>query len=377
MDLAMDDFEVSSDATTRKEKAAEGAIVGARTLSRSTVVGIVGAVAFLIGLVGWQAVVNAHPSALELTESAQWGLLVGMFFFFEAFGSGALIVGAVKRSAAAVLVGVAGVAGACVMVLMDLYHPAVAWRLFLAPNITSPMFLDVLFSSLALVFGILLMVGLVKKMNGLVRVMAPASVVVAVLFPLGTGWLCTTLPGQLGWNTFEMASFFLGVGVCAGATMCFFAMDHGRQVLIGFLAALVVVNLAEVGFVAYGNAESLDLLTMREVLFGKLAPLFWTGFVGLSVLPLALSLVKSVDVRIAAGLGVAGVAVAKYLFAIKGNLFPYLSLDGISVQLIDTASGYPVMSYAPAVGEWVACIGAIGFVVAVVAFLWNFAAKKA
>lgn len=373
MDLAMDDFEVSSDATNRKEKVATGAAAGKRALSRSQIVGIAGAAVFLIGLVGWQAVVNAHPSALELTESAQWGLLVGMFFFFEAFGSGALIVGALKRSASAVLVGVAGVAGACVMVLMDLYHPAVAWRLFLAPNITSPMFLDVLFSSLALVFGILLMVGLVKKMDGLVRVMAPAAIVVAVLFPLGTGWLCTTLPGQLGWNTFEMASFFLGVGVCAGATMCFFAMEHGRQVLIGFLAALVVVNLAEAGFVAYGNAESLDLLTMREVLFGKLAPLFWVCFAALTALPLVLLLVKSVDARIAAGAAVAGVAVAKYLFAIKGNLFPYLSLDGVSVQLIGIASGYPVMSYAPSWGEWLACIGAVGFVVAVVAFLWNVA----
>lgn len=365
MEMAMDDFEAAPQAEAKTGEAA------GRSLSKLTIVGIAGAVVFLVGLLGWQSVVNAHPSALELTESAQWGLLVGMFFFFEAFGSGALIVGALKKSAAAALVGVAGIAGACVMILMDLYHPAAAWRLFLSPNITSPMFLDVLFSSLALVFGALLIVGLVRKMDGLVRVMAPATAVVAVLFPLGTGWLCTTLPGQLGWSTFEMASFLLGVGVCAAAVMCFFSMEHGRQMLVGFLAALVVVNFAEVGFVVYGNAESLDLLTMREVLFGRLAPLFWLGFLALMVLPLVLSLVKGVDVRIAAGLGVAGVAAAKYLFAVKGNLFPYLSLDGVSVQLIGTASGYPVMSYAPALGEWVACIGAVGFVVAVVALLWN------
>ena len=55
----------------------------------SRTVGIVGLVLFVIGIVGWQGVVHSAPDALELTESAQWGLLVGMFSFFEALGPAA------------------------------------------------------------------------------------------------------------------------------------------------------------------------------------------------------------------------------------------------------------------------------------------------
>ena len=183
--------------------------------AHSRTVGIVGLVLFVIGIVGWQGVVHSAPDALELTESAQWGLLVGMFFFFEALGSGCLIVGALKKHAGMLTVGVAGIVGACVMILMDLYHPEAAWRLFLAPNVGSPMFLDVLFSTLCIVFGILLVVALSKGIDRLAKAMVPAVVVVAALFPLGTAWLCTTLPGQLGWSTLELASFFLGAGVCA------------------------------------------------------------------------------------------------------------------------------------------------------------------
>lgn len=333
----------------------------------SRTVGIVGLVLFVIGIVGWQGVVHSAPDALELTESAQWGLLVGMFFFFEALGSGCLIVGALKKHAGMLTVGVAGIVGACVMILMDLYHPEAAWRLFLAPNVGSPMFLDVLFSTLCIVFGILLVVALSKGIDRLAKAMAPAVVVVAALFPLGTAWLCTTLPGQLGWSTLELASFFLGAGVCAGASTCFFKMREGRALLVAFLAGLLILNIAEVGFLIYGTAESLDQLTMREVVMGKLAPLFWTSVVAFMAIPLVLALLKKVDVRIAAALGVIGVACSKYLFAIKGNLFPYLSLDNVSVQLLDTASGYPVMSYIPGFNEWLACIGAIGLVVAMVA----------
>lgn len=331
------------------------------------IVGLVGLVLFVVGIVGWQGIVHSPPSALELTESAQWGLLVGMFFFFEAVGSGCLIAGAVKKHLGLLVVGVAGIIGACVMVLMDLFHPAAAWRLFFAPNIGSPMFLDVLFSTLCIVFGILLVVAMRRSMGGLERVMRPAVIVVAVLFPLGTAWLCTTLPGQLGWSTIELVSFFLGAGVCAGAGMCFFGMHEGRGLLLAFLAGLLVVNVAEVGFLAYGTSESLDQLTMREVVAGKLAPLFWTTVVAFMALPLVLTLFKKVDVRIAAALGVAGVACSKYLFAVKGNLFPYLSLENVNVQLLDMASGYPVMSYFPGLNEWLACVGTIGLVVAMVA----------
>ena len=144
-------------------------------------------------------------------------------------------------------------------------------------------------------------------------------------------------------------------------------MREGRALLVAFLAGLLILNIAEVGFLIYGTAESLDQLTMREVVMGKLAPLFWTSVVAFMAIPLVLALLKKVDVRIAAALGVIGVACSKYLFAIKGNLFPYLSLDNVSVQLLDTASGYPVMSYIPGFNEWLACIGAIGLVVAMVA----------
>ena len=339
-------------------------------MTKGRIIGIVGLILFAAGIVGWLGVINGSPDTIELTESAQWGLLVGMFFFFEALGSGFLIVGALKKSPTALLVGVAGIVGACVMILMDLYHPTAAWRLFLAPNIWSPMFLDLLVSALCIVFGVALIAAWKRGAEAPARVLRPAVVVVSVLFPLGTAWLCTTLPGQLGWSTLELVSFFLAVGVSAAAALCFLRMDGGRELLIAFLAATLVVTVAEAGFLVYGTDGRLELLTMHEVVTGKLAPLFWIMTIAFVLLPLALGFFKKVDVRIPAALGVAGIALSKYLFAIKGNLFPYLSLDNVSVQLLSTASGYPVTSYAPHFNEWLACAGAIGLVVAVVALLY-------
>lgn len=339
-------------------------------MTKGRIVGIVGLALFAAGIVGWMGVINSSPDAIELTESAQWGLLVGMFFFFEAVGSGFLIVGALKQSPIALLVGVAGIVGACAMILMDLYHPAAAWRLFFAPNVASPMFLDVLFSALCIAFGVALIAALKKGVGAVVLGLRAAVVIVSVLFPLGTAWLCTTLPGQLGWSTLELVSFFLAVGVSAAAALCFLRMDKGREMLIAFLAATLVVAIAEAGFLLYGTDELLESLTMREVVAGKLAPLFWVATIGFVLLPLALAFVERVDVRVPAAIGVAGIALSKYLFAVKGNLFPYLSLDNVSVQLLGTASGYPVTSYQPHFNEWLACIGAIGLVVAAVALLY-------
>lgn len=331
--------------------------------------GIVGVVLFVIGIFGWISILQSGPEMIELTESAQWGLLVSMFFFFEALGSGCLIVGALKEHAPCTLMGVASIMGACVMILMDLYHPVAAWRLFLAPNLTTPMFLDVLFSALCIVFGIVYLVALVKKNASLVKVMGALVIVVAILFPLGTSWLCTTLPGQLGWSTIDIASFFIAVGVCAGAAMAFFKIDHANEVLIGFLAATFVLLIAQLGLVNYGTDTATEWQVMREVVAGKLAPLFWTIAIAFTLVPLILCLVKKGRIEVAAALAVAGVACDKYLFAVRGNLFPYLILPDVKVQLLSYASGYPAMSYFPHLPEWLACIGAIGFVIAVVAFV--------
>ena len=206
-------------------------------MKRGRIVGAAGLVLFAAGIVGWLGVINGSPDTIELTESAQWGLLVGMFFFFEALGSGFLIVGALKKSPTALLVGVAGIVGACVMILMDLYHPAAAWRLFLAPNIGSPMFLDVLFSALCIVFGVALIAAWKKGAEAPARVLRPAVVVASVLFPLGTAWLCTTLPGQLGWSTLELVSFFLAVGVSAAAALC--CLPDKSRLVVAFKTAAV------------------------------------------------------------------------------------------------------------------------------------------
>lgn len=333
---------------------------------RGKIAGIVGLALFIIGIFGWLSVINEGPSAIELTESAQWGLLVGMFFFFEALGVGLLVVAAIKKHVPMLVCGVAAIIGSCVVILMDLYHPALAWRLLLAARVTSPMFLDVLFSSLCIIFGAALAIVLSKGKGGMVvKVLQILTVLVAVFFPLGTTQLCLTLTGQTGWSTFDFAEFFAGAAACGAAGMCFFDMKHGRKALLAMLAVLLVLALGQAGFLLYGTDAMHSTLTAREVVTGKYAPLFWTTNIVFVALPMALCLVKKVDVRIAAGLTVAGVACAKYLFAIKGNIFPYMHLDNVQVQLLNYASGMPVTNYMPNMGEWVAAIGVIGLVVAI------------
>ena len=342
------------------------------------IAGIVGLAACIVGAVGWWGAVHSSPDVLELTESAQWGLLVGMFFFFEAFGSGFLLVGALRRHAGAALVGVAGIMGACIMVLMDLYHPIAAWRLFLMPNVGSPMFLDVLFSALCIVFGGMLVVALRKDMPGLVRVARVLTAVVAVLFPLGTAWLCTTLPGQMGWSVLELAAFFVAVGVCAGGAMVVFRMEKGRAFFVAALVGMLILGAADCGFLLYGTDESLSLLTLREVILGSYAPLFWGTQALLLAALVCAGFSHKVDGRVAVGMGLIGVALSKYLFAVKGNLFPYLSLPDIEVQLLNASSlGYPMTSYFPHASEWLACIGVVGLVAAIVAWALPCAKERA
>lgn len=337
-------------------------------LGKTRAIGIAGVILFVLGVFGWQGLLHGGPDMLELTESAQWGLLVAMFFFFEALGSGFLLVGALRGHVGSLVVGVAGVLAACVIILMDLYHPVAGWRLFLAPNVGSPMFLDMLFSALCIIFGVFCIVLLRGKSKALSHACRVVVGVLSILFPLGTSWLCTTLPGQWGWSPLEVASFFTAVAVCAGAAATVFKMERGRVALCVALAISFLFIVADAGFLLYGEDTATTSLVNREVVIGRYAPLFWITTLAFVAVPAVLALCKRVDGRIVAAVAVLGVALSKYLFAVKGNLFPYVMMPDVKVQLLGTASGLPVSGYVPCLNEWVALVGGIGLFVAIVAF---------
>ena len=292
----------------------------------------------------------------NLTQDSPWGLYVAFFFFFEALASGCMLFAALfdndDRPTLLAIGAVSGMA-AGVVILRDVGNVLNSWRLFVSPNLQAPMFLDVVFLTLLLVLGIVLLVLTLKGSTAGTKPLAIALAVVAIAFPLGSSWLCVTEAGRVGWNSsFEMI-FFIYEAVMAGVVVM--ALLHREEKWMKaagwMLIAAAVMILMEVGLGLYSTGhEHLPLLTMAT---GAYAPLFWVQLVCGFALPGVMFLMGASP--LAAGcIGFAGIALQKLVFMLQGNLYPALKLG-------DTTVSY---DYLPSVGEWGICIAAVAVVAA-------------
>jgi molybdopterin-containing oxidoreductase family membrane subunit len=331
--------------------------------SRSKTLLLAGVILFVIGVAAWLVI---PESATNLSNYMPWGLYIAVFLLFESIAAGALFFGAWQKKAPVVGVGLAAALATGLAISFDLGSPLVAWRLLFTPNLQAPMILDVWFLGLNIIFGILLLIALRTGKAGLAKISAVGLQIVAVLLPLGTAWLFTTLPGKSAWGSSLEIAVFLVQAVLAGLLILQLFKAGNRQVVVGALLAVVFLNVAEAGLVFYGTGA--EVLAMRALVFGSYAPLFWGILLIGFVLPLFLW-VKNIAPSISVALVLVGIACSKYLYMIKGNLYPFVSSLGEDIvapltPVLTQNNGLVAVSYTPSIAELTVCLGAFGLALA-------------
>ena len=223
-------------------------------MNKNVVLGV-GAVCLVLLAMGLFALVQQYSfveGVTSITSYVPWGLYISLFLFFEAAGAGALLLAAVGKPAMVsrlklAVVGVIFSACAGLAILPDLGRPLGMWRLFFAPNIASPLLLDVWLLSATLVFGVLLIVGLRLAKPALAKAASIGTGVFAVLLVLGTAIMFCSIPGKIGWeSTAEIGISLVQMVIagCAVALLLDAVTGTARNVSSKLAGALLVANAA-------------------------------------------------------------------------------------------------------------------------------------
>ena len=353
-------------------------------MKKSIVVGIVVACVVLIGLgmFGLSQEYAGVRGATAITSYIPWGLYIALFLFFEATGAGALLfaaLGKLERTTRLKLAVAGVVCAACagLSILPDLGRPLGMWRLFFAPNVTSPLLLDVWLLCATLVFGLVLIIGLRADKAMLAKVGSIGSALFAVLLPLGTAVMFCSIPGKLGWESTAEIGITLVQVVLAGVALVLLmkgAAEGPTRTLSKAAVALIVANAA----IMLGEAlllfyrDDFALSSLEAVMFGTYAPLFWLqGIVGMAAPALMLALRKAPS--LAAGLALAGILVGKFVYVVRGSIYPtYAELsEGAFIPMLQPSTGPQMIpTYIPTLNEWlvVAAAGALAVLLLTVAY---------
>ena len=354
-------------------------------MNKSVFLGV-GAVCLVLLALGVFALVQQYSfieGITNITSYVPWGLYISLFLFFEAVGAGALLLAAVGKPAMfsrlkLAVVGVVCSACAGLAILPDLGRPLGMWRLFLAPNMASPLLLDVWLLSATLVFGVLLIVGLRFAKPGLAKVASIGAGVFSVLLVLGTAIMFCSIPGKLGWESpaeIAISLVQMAVAGCAIALLLGAVTGAARNVIVKLAGALLIANaavmLGEGMLLVYRN--DFVLRTFEAVMFGSYAWIFWTHVVAGIVVPAALLLLDK-GVTVAAGLALAGVLLSKFVYVVRGSIYPTYGeiSEGLFIPFLQPSTGPQMVNvYVPSVSEFMVAGAVVGLAVLLVMVAFN------
>lgn len=236
-------------------------------------------------------------------------------------------------------------------ILPDLGRPLGMWRLFFAPNVASPLLLDVRLLFGALAFGMLLVIGLRFAKAVLAKVGAVGSAVFAVLLPLGTAVMFCSVPGKLGWESTAEIGIALVQVLLAGVAVVLLTKGVADRVGDKLSKAAVALIAGEAMLLLYRG--DFALMSMQAVMFGTYAPLFWLQIiVGLAV-PAVMLALRKVPV-VAAGLALLGIFLSKYVYVIRGSIYPTYSelSEGLYIPTLQHMPGPQMIpAYLPTMNE--------------------------
>jgi Ni/Fe-hydrogenase subunit HybB-like protein len=351
-------------------------------INKPIIVNIVCAVLIVIGIYFWSRGYTGKPDATNMDQYTPWGWYIALFLFFEAVGAGALFIAAINKDAKCrlqlAMAGTVCILGAGLAIMLDLGGLLPIWRLFFAPNITSPILWDVWFVLLSTIFGIGLIQSLSKGNEP--KTIAALAAIVSVLLPIGTAILFVSLPGRIGWGSSLEVAGFLAQAALAG--VCFLILFSLKDYIkiskwaAGLFLITLILAIVEICVALYqSSVESLPLITLMT---GEYAVLFWLWIIAGLVIPLVLSF-KAKYPALTAGLGLFGILAGKFLFTVKGNLYPFLRAgEGVKIDLLNNGlEGYqkaPV--YVPGIEEFLVGLAVFAFIFVAYNLLNNIFTKE-
>jgi molybdopterin-containing oxidoreductase family membrane subunit len=256
-------------------------------------------------LIGFGSFIHQWTQGLGVTglsNTITWGLYIVAFMFLVGISAGGLIVVAGAEligserfehvNRLAVVCSVAAVATAAGTILPDLGRPQQAWKMIVQPHLTSPLVWDMGVLSVYLVIGVidLWILTRVPVPPRALRIMAIASLPVAILVHSVTAWIFGLLVARPFWNTPLLAPLFISSALVSGTALVLATgwvveritsfrvtapvYEGLRRLLLWFVAADAFLLFTEVmtTFVS-GDPEHRDQLDI--LLTGRLAPVFW------------------------------------------------------------------------------------------------------
>jgi dimethyl sulfoxide reductase membrane subunit len=245
-----------------------------------------------------------------LTNAVTWGLYIVVFMFLVGISAGGLIVVAAAEligshrleelNKLAVIVSGTAIAAAAVSIIPDLGRPQMAWQMIVSPQLMSPLVWDMLVITVYLSIAAIDLWILTRPepMPKALRVMAIASLPVAVLVHSVTAWIFGFLVARPFWNTAILAPLFISSALVSGTALVLVVAWTVRQVsswrppshvfedlaklLVWFVAVDFFLLMAEL-ITAYTSQTDYHLAPLEMLFGGRLAPLFWAQ-IGLGVL---------------------------------------------------------------------------------------------
>lgn len=279
------------------------AVPGGRRLSPAHTWYAVLAAGLAVGAAAFAYQWSQGLGATGLSNSISWGMYIIAFMFLVGISAGGLIVVAGSelvgshRFAAlnrlAVICSATAVITAGVALLPDVGRPQLLWKMVVQGNPTSPLIWDMLVIAAYLTIAVIDLWILTRPepRPRALRTMAMVTLPVAVLVHSVTAWIFGLVVARPWWNTALLAPLFISSALVSGTALVVVVARIVQRTTAWRVPASVLPDLGRLlaWFVAVDGfllgAELLTAYTSREpdhveqldvVLFGRLAPLFWT-----------------------------------------------------------------------------------------------------
>lgn len=324
-----------------------------------------------------------------LSNTVTWGLYIAGFMFLVGVSAGGLIVVAGSElvgsrrleslNRVAVIVSGTAVAMAAASIFPDLGRPQLAWKMILGPNLTSPLVWDMVVITVYLGIAAtdLWILTRPRPMHRALKVMAVVTLPVAVLVHSVTAWIFGFLVARPFWNTAIMAPLFISSALVSGTALVLVVAWVVRRVsrwrpeshvfddLGRLLAWFVAVDAFLLGaelITAYTSQVKYHMAPLEILLFGRLAPVFWSQILLGVVVPFAIYATPRLRARTgllvgAATLSVLGVMAKRVNILLPGMYEPLIEMEpGIPGGRAGEAFATEVL-YAPTWVEYGITIG--------------------
>lgn len=333
-----------------------------------------------------------------LSNTVSWGMYIIAFMFLVGVSAGGLIVVAGSElvgsrrfeslNRLAVICSATAVAAAALSILPDIGRPQLIWKMVVQGNPTSPLIWDMLVITAYLTIAAIDLWILTRPepRHRAIRIMAMITLPVAVLVHSVTAWIFGLMVARPWWNTALLAPLFISSALVSGTALVLvvtrlatrFTTFRPPANVLPDLGRLLAWFVAVDGFLlgaeiltAYTSREPDHLNQLNIVLFGRLAPLFWSEIALGLVLPFAVFASARLRARPAWLVG-ASVLALLGVFLKRINIL----LPGMFEPLVGLAPGIPGgrpgqafrpdQIYIPTWVEWGVLLGIASFAAALV-----------